>query len=223
MNPFFYKPDAAWAADFIPFYKDGLYRLFYLLDWRDRAGHGEGTPWYQISTADFVHFTEHGEMLDARHAGGAGPVCLHRLRDRGRGPATTSSTPATIPTYRQQGKPEQGVMHAVSDDLLHWRKLPEDTFYAPADQLRAARLARSVRVLERGSGRVLDAAGRPPEDGPVAPARLHGSVRLQGPGALAGARAALLARPVLTPTSAPTCSGWATGGTCFSPSSPSAA
>ena len=35
------------------------------------------------------------------------------------------------PYLRRQGKPEQGVMHAVSDDLLHWRKIPEDTFYAP--------------------------------------------------------------------------------------------
>ena len=60
---FFYRPECAWAADFIPFYKDGTFHLFYLLDWRDKHKHGEGTPWYQISTRDFVHFTEHGEML----------------------------------------------------------------------------------------------------------------------------------------------------------------
>ena len=24
-------------------------------------------------------------------------------------------------------------MHAVSDDLLQWQKMPEDTFYAPPD------------------------------------------------------------------------------------------
>src|ERR1051326_4692312 len=63
MTNFFYKPENAWAADFIPFYKDGRFRLFYLLDWRDPANHGEGTPWYQISATDFCHFTEHGEML----------------------------------------------------------------------------------------------------------------------------------------------------------------
>ena len=49
--------------DFIPFFKDGTFHLFYLLDWRDRHKHGEGTPWYQISTRDFVHFAEHGRML----------------------------------------------------------------------------------------------------------------------------------------------------------------
>lgn len=32
---FFYKPQDAWAADFIPFHRNGHFHLFYLLDWRD--------------------------------------------------------------------------------------------------------------------------------------------------------------------------------------------
>src|SRR5690242_311385 len=60
---FFYKPADAWAADFIPLYDNGEFQLFYLLDWRDKEKHGEGTPWYRISTSDFVNFSEHGEML----------------------------------------------------------------------------------------------------------------------------------------------------------------
>ncbi len=38
------------------------------------------------------------------------------------------------PHLRQQGKPEQGIMHAVSDDMLHWKKMPEHTFFAPSDK-----------------------------------------------------------------------------------------
>src|SRR5262245_56789096 len=57
---FFYKPVDAWAADFIPLYDNGVFQLFYLLDWRDAKNHGEGTPWYRVSTIDFVNFTEHG-------------------------------------------------------------------------------------------------------------------------------------------------------------------
>src|SRR5678816_2855288 len=60
---FFYKPADAWAADFIPLYDNGVFQLFYLLDWRDVKNHAEGTPWYRVSTTDFVNFTEHGEML----------------------------------------------------------------------------------------------------------------------------------------------------------------
>ena len=60
---FFYRPSGAWAADFIPFYWQGKFYLFHLLDWRDKAKDGEGTPWYLVTTRDFVNFVEHGEML----------------------------------------------------------------------------------------------------------------------------------------------------------------
>src|SRR5688500_14712968 len=60
---FFYKPENAWAADFIPLYAEGKFQLFYLLDWRDGERHGNGVPWYRISTTDFVHFEEHGEII----------------------------------------------------------------------------------------------------------------------------------------------------------------
>ena len=59
----FYKPDDGWAADVIPFYWQGEYHLFYLKDYRDTEGHGEGTPWFHLGTRDFVTFTEYGEAL----------------------------------------------------------------------------------------------------------------------------------------------------------------
>lgn len=133
MRNLFYKPEGAWAADFIPFYRNGTYHLFYLLDWRDPTAHGEGTPWYQITTKDFVHFTEQGEMLARGTA-----------EEQDRWVFTGSVIEAEgrfhifytghNPHLRRQEKPEQGVMHAVSDDLLHWRKIPEDTFFSPTDQ-----------------------------------------------------------------------------------------
>jgi beta-fructofuranosidase len=130
---FFYKPIDAWAADFIPLYDKGEFQLFYLLDWRDKEKHGEGTPWYRISTKDFVNFTEWGEML---------PRGTEKDQDLYvfTGSAITANGQYHIfytghnPHLRQQGKPEQGVMHAVSDDMLHWKKIPEHTFFAPADK-----------------------------------------------------------------------------------------
>jgi beta-fructofuranosidase len=132
MPEFFYRPAGAYAADFIPFYDGERFRLFYLQDWRSPAEHGEGTPWYHISTTDFVRFTEHGESVprgtpeeqdlyvftgSVIHAAGQ-----YHLFYTGHNPH-----------FRRQGKPEQAVMHAVSDDLLQWRKIPEDTFCAPED------------------------------------------------------------------------------------------
>ena len=132
MRDFFYKPDGAWAADFIPFYANGRFRLFYLLDWRNHAEHGEGTPWYQISTTDFVRFEEHGEMLPrgSREEQDLYVFTGSAIEAEGR---THIFYTGHNPHFRRVGKPEQGVMHAVSDDLLQWIKLPEETFFAPSD------------------------------------------------------------------------------------------
>lgn len=130
---FFYRPRNAWAADFIPFYANGEFQLFYLLDWRDKAGHGEGTPWYRVSTKDFVHFTEHGEMLKR---GSKSEQDLYVF---------TGSVIHARDGFHifytghnhhlsEQGKPAQGVMHAVSKDMQTWTKLPKQTFFAPSDK-----------------------------------------------------------------------------------------
>ncbi len=36
--------------------------------------------------------------------------------------------------FKAQGKPEQGILHAVSEDLVTWKKLPGSVFYAPQDR-----------------------------------------------------------------------------------------
>lgn len=133
VREFFYRPNCAWAGDFIPFYKDGEFRLFYLHDWRDPHKHGEGTPWYQITTRDFVHFAERGEMLPRGSNGEQDLYVFTGSVIEAEGRYHIFYT-GHNPYFRKQGKPEQGVMHAVSDDLLNWRKLPEETLYAPPDR-----------------------------------------------------------------------------------------
>ncbi|HEY3341928.1 MAG TPA: glycoside hydrolase family 32 protein [Anaerolineae bacterium] len=132
MASFFYKPMGAWAADFIPFWANNRYHLFYLHDWRNAKDYGEGTPWYQVSTTDFVTFTEHGMML---RRGGRSEQDLYVFTGsvvQGQGQYHIFYT-GHNPYFRQLSKPEQGVMHAVSDDLITWRKVGADTFYAPLD------------------------------------------------------------------------------------------
>jgi beta-fructofuranosidase len=130
MGEFFYRPRGAWAADFIPFYDGSRFRLFYLHDWRSHPEHGEGTPWYQVSTDDFVHFTESGEALprgtEAEQDLYVFTGCVIKADEQYHVFYTGHN-----PHFRSEGKPEQAVMHAVSDNLLQWRKVPEDTFFAP--------------------------------------------------------------------------------------------
>ena len=130
---FFYKPENAWAADFIPMYAEGKFQLFYLLDWRNGEKYGEGTPWYRISTNDFVNYEEHGEVI---------PRGTKEEQD------LFIFTGCALKAHNKYhifytghnhhmagaGKPIQAVMHAVSDDLQHWTKIPEHTFFAPTDR-----------------------------------------------------------------------------------------
>jgi beta-fructofuranosidase len=129
----FYKPADGWLADVIPFFWQGVYHLFYLKDFRDASGHGEGTPWCHLTTTDFVRFDDHGEILARGRRDEqdlyvfTGSVIEHA------GQFHIFYT-GHNPHFEPQGKPVQGVMHAVSDDLYTWRKVPQDTFYAPADR-----------------------------------------------------------------------------------------
>jgi len=59
----FYRPFDGVAADFIPFFWNGAYHLFYLKDYRDEAAHGQGTPWFHLVTRDFVTFEDWSEAL----------------------------------------------------------------------------------------------------------------------------------------------------------------
>lgn len=130
MNPF-YRPADGWTADVIPFYEEGVFHLFYLKDYRDWENHGEGTPWHHLTTSDFVDFTDHGEAL-AR--GGKEEQDLYVFTGcvfKGEGQYHIFYT-GHNPHLRRAGKPEQAVMHAVSDDLFTWTKVPKDTFFAPA-------------------------------------------------------------------------------------------
>ena len=120
------------GGDFIPYYKDGRYRIFYLHDWRDREKHGEGTAWHQVSTDNFIDYKEHGEMIPR---GGKDEQDLYVFT----GSVIEADGLYHIfytghnPHFREQGKAEQGVMHAISYDLEHWIKVEEDTFYSPND------------------------------------------------------------------------------------------
>lgn len=127
---FFYKPANAWAADFIPLYAKGEYYLYYLHDWRNKEKFGEGTPWYLITTSDFVHFSERGEMLARGSKDQQDLYVFTGSAVEGLGRFHIFYT-GHNPYLRKAGSPQQLIMHAESTDLLHWTKVPADTFGSP--------------------------------------------------------------------------------------------
>ena len=132
---FFYRPRRAWAGDFMPFYHGGEFRIFFEPAWRDLADLPEGESlywpgsWYQISTKDFVHFTEFGRSLPAGNKNQQDLGCFSGsvIEAGGQYHIFYAGNNRYFPN---QGKPANAVMHAVSTDLLNWTKLPQDTFYA---------------------------------------------------------------------------------------------
>jgi beta-fructofuranosidase len=128
----YFKPEDGYAADVIPFYWKGDYHLFYLKDYRDAAGHGEGTPWFHLVTRDFVHFEDWGEALPRGPQGAqdlyvfTGSVIEHN------GTFHIYYT-GDNPHLPEQGKPREAVLHATSSDLRTWTKDAGWAMFAPSE------------------------------------------------------------------------------------------
>jgi len=135
LKTLFFKPKNAWAADFIPYYKDGTFHLFYLLDWRDPARHGEGTPWYKVSTNDFVNFKDHGEMIERGGANNQDQYIFTGsvIEANDKYHIFYTGHNRSFYTKKDPGQPAEAVMHAISDDLENWEKVPGDTFHVLSD------------------------------------------------------------------------------------------
>ncbi len=126
----FYRPTDGdrRVGDVIPFFDGKSFRLFYLH--RGDRVDGNGSSWYQLRTDDFVHFVECGEAIppgtpnDQDFSVATGSVIERQ------GLYHSFYTGFNTP---RKSKPEQGIMHAVSKDLLHWAKVPGSLMYAPED------------------------------------------------------------------------------------------
>lgn len=127
----YYRAKDGVTADIIPYYENGYFYLFYLHDFRDIAGKGEGTPWRLIRTKDFIEYEEMGEVLSRGTEEEQDLyVFTGSVFKEAEGKYHIFYT-GHNPHLRALGHPEQAVMHAVSGDLVHWEKRKEDTFFAP--------------------------------------------------------------------------------------------
>ncbi len=111
----FYRPENAVLGDVIPFYDDGVFKPFYLRNFRGNRDMRHRDSWVMLTTKDHVHFTEH----DTGISGGTGSVIkvggiYHMF----------------YCTFRRF--PERNyINHAISRDLDTWTEIPEDCF--PSD------------------------------------------------------------------------------------------
>jgi beta-fructofuranosidase len=118
----YYRPNKkSVCADVIPYYKNGIYYLYYLKDYRDIEKHGEGVSWFLLKTKDFVNYKECGEILPK------GSKDDHDLyvftgsiieKDNKYYIFYTGHNPHLV----EKNKPQQVVLLAVGDSLRKYKK-----------------------------------------------------------------------------------------------------
>ncbi len=127
-----YRPDDGVAGDFIPFFWEGDYHLFYIKEYGAETGHGPGRPWFHLVTRDFVNFEDWGEAV------------THGAPDEQDVDVGTGSVIAgngifyiyytgINPSFAGSGRAAQVVMRATSTDLRSWQKDPSFMFAAPTE------------------------------------------------------------------------------------------
>jgi Beta-fructosidases (levanase/invertase) len=113
-------PDEGVCGDFIPFFENNKFYLFYLYHAKNFQKYGEGIPWKLIETKDFITFFDYGEVLPHGTINDQDLYCF-----------TGSVIKAsdfyhifyTGHNHNLKGKGKQQViLHAVSLDMKHWEK-----------------------------------------------------------------------------------------------------
>ena len=100
----YFRPEKAVLGDVIPYYDNGVFKPFYLRNYRANRDEQHQDSWVMLSTTDHIHYTEH----DTKIVGGTGSVIkvdgLYHM---------------FYCTF--QKLPEKNYMnHAVSTDLVHF-------------------------------------------------------------------------------------------------------
>ena len=120
-----YRPDPPYfAGDCMPFYHDGVFHLYYLLDENHHQGLGGlgGHQWAHASTTDLIHWQHHPLAL-AIEAPWEGSICT----------GSTFWQDGVYYAFYATRKPDwtQHLCVATSPDGIHFTKSPYNPFLSP--------------------------------------------------------------------------------------------
>ena len=118
----YYKPENGVLADVIPYYENGKFYLYYLRDYRNKEACGEGVPWVLLTTDDFVHFEDFGEVVPRGKENEQDLYIFTGSVIKGNDEKYYIFYTGHNPHYINMGKPQEVIMLAVSDDKVHWEK-----------------------------------------------------------------------------------------------------
>lgn len=117
----YYQPKNVWVGDIMPFGKDGEFYIYHQRDTRNPRPMGEAFGWSLAKTSDFVTYADYGESL---HHGDKTAVDRYVYSGTvfAAGDQLHAFYTGSNHAFRKVGRPSQTLLHAVSQDFIHWDK-----------------------------------------------------------------------------------------------------
>lgn len=132
MNKLYYQFPKTWFGDCMPFgYGDKFY-LYHQRDTRKPCPFGEPFGWDLATTSDFVNYEEKGVAVPRGTDDEQDQFIFAGSVFEGEGQFHIFYTGYNR-DYPKLGKASQVLMHATSDDLIHWNKSQETLTFCPQD------------------------------------------------------------------------------------------
>ncbi len=132
MNQLYYQYPGTWFGDCMPYGKGEEFYLFHQRDNRNPCPFGEPFGWDLATTSDFVHYKDMGTAIPRGTDEEQDQFIYAGSIFEGEGQYHAFYTGYNR-EYPKQGKASQVLMHAVSDDLVHWTKTQDKLTFTPQE------------------------------------------------------------------------------------------
>lgn len=132
MNKLYYQFPGTWFGDCMPFGKGEEFYLFHQRDNRNPCPFGEPFGWDLATTSDFVNYKDYGVAI---------PRGTDEEQDQFIYAGSVFEAEGAYHAfytgfnreYPKQGKASQVLMHAISEDLIHWTKTQDKLTFTPQE------------------------------------------------------------------------------------------
>lgn len=132
MNKLYYQYPGTWFGDCMPYGKGDEFYLFHQRDNRNPCPFGEPFGWDLATTSDFVNYKDMGTAIPRGTDEEQDQFIYAGSIFEGEGQYHAFYTGYNR-DYPKQGKASQVLMHAVSDDLVHWKKTQDKLTFTPQE------------------------------------------------------------------------------------------
>lgn len=132
MNQLYYQFPGTWFGDCMPYGKGEDFYLFHQRDNRNPEPFGEPFGWDLAVTSDFVNYRDMGTAIPRGSDEEQDQFIFAGSIFEGEGQYHAFYTGYNR-EYPKQGKASQVLMHAVSDDLIHWTKTQDKLTFTPQE------------------------------------------------------------------------------------------